>query len=78
VLTTDASSTGQRTIHHEARGSRVLLFVREQRKQDGRAGGPPSGLFSVSGHGISSGPDQLQLAERSASKAAAHPGNGSR
>ncbi len=38
--TTDASSTGQRTIHHEARGSRVLLFVREQRKQDGRAGGP--------------------------------------
>jgi len=38
--TTVASSTGQRTIHHEARGSRVLLFVREQRKQDGRAGGP--------------------------------------
>jgi hypothetical protein len=38
--TTFASSTGQRTIHHEARGSRVLLFVREQRKQDGRAGGP--------------------------------------
>jgi hypothetical protein len=33
---------------------------------------------SLSGHGISSGPDQLQLAERSASKAAAHPGNGSR
>jgi len=25
--------------HHEAHGSRVLLFVREQRKQDGRAGG---------------------------------------
>ncbi len=63
--------------HHEAHGSRVLLFVPEQRKQDGRAG-DPSGLFSVSGHGISSGPDQLQLAERSASKAAAHPGNGSR
>ena len=40
MLATDASSTGQRTIHHEARGSRVLLFVREQRKQDGRAGGP--------------------------------------
>ena len=38
--TTFASSTGQRTIHHEARGSRVLLFEREQRKQDGRAGGP--------------------------------------
>ena len=27
------SPTGQRTIHHAARGSRVLLFVREQRKQ---------------------------------------------
>jgi hypothetical protein len=41
VLSTAASSpTGQRYIHHEARGSRVLLFVREQRKQDGRAGGP--------------------------------------
>ena len=38
--TTAVSPTGQRTIHHEARGSRVLLFVREQRKQDGRAGGP--------------------------------------
>ncbi len=38
--TTFASSTGQRTIHHETRGSRVLLFVREQRKQDGLAGGP--------------------------------------
>ena len=31
--TTAASPTGQRYIHHEARGSRVLLFVREQRKQ---------------------------------------------
>ncbi len=31
--TTAASATGQRTIHHEASGSRVLLFVREQRKQ---------------------------------------------
>jgi hypothetical protein len=29
------SPTGQRTIHHEARGSRVLLFGREQRKQGG-------------------------------------------
>ncbi len=38
--TTDASPTGQRYIHHAARGSRVLLFVREQRKQDGRPGGP--------------------------------------
>jgi hypothetical protein len=42
--TTAASPTGQRYIHHEARGSRVLLYrcaeacgyVREQRKQDGR------------------------------------------
>ncbi len=39
--TTAASATGQRTIHHEARGSRVLLYryaeafgyVREQRRQ---------------------------------------------
>jgi hypothetical protein len=31
--TTAASATGQRYIHHEARGSRMLLFVREQRKQ---------------------------------------------
>ena len=28
--TTASSATGQRYIHHEARGSRVLLFVREQ------------------------------------------------
>ena len=40
MLTTVASSTGQRTIHHAERGSRVLLFVREQSKQDGRACGP--------------------------------------
>ncbi len=38
--TTAASPTGQRTIHHASRGSRVLLFVRDQRKQDGRPGGP--------------------------------------
>ena len=31
--TTAASATGQRYIHHEAWGSRVLLFVREQRRQ---------------------------------------------
>ncbi|WP_411876485.1 DUF3427 domain-containing protein [Vulcanococcus limneticus] len=31
--TTASSATGQRYIHHEARGSRVLLFVREQRLQ---------------------------------------------
>jgi len=38
--TTSASSpTGQRYIHHVARGSRVLLFVREQRRVDGRACG---------------------------------------
>jgi uncharacterized protein YjhX (UPF0386 family) len=35
-----ASPTGQRTIHHVARGSRVLLFVREQRKHDGRPSAP--------------------------------------
>jgi hypothetical protein len=38
--TTAASPTGQRYIHHAARGSRVLLFVREHRKQDGRPGAP--------------------------------------
>jgi hypothetical protein len=37
--TTAASPTGQRTIHHEARGSRVLLFVREHRREGGRGGG---------------------------------------
>ena len=38
--TTASSPTGQRYIHHAERGSRVLLFVREQRKQDGRPGAP--------------------------------------
>ncbi len=28
-VTTSSSSTGQRTIHHQARGSRMLLFVHE-------------------------------------------------
>ncbi|QEY31436.1 DUF3427 domain-containing protein [Synechococcus sp. RSCCF101] len=37
--TTKSSPTGQRYIHHAERGSRVLLFVREHRKLDGRAGG---------------------------------------
>jgi len=37
---TAASPTGQRYIHHQACSSRVLLFVREQRKQDGRPGTP--------------------------------------
>jgi hypothetical protein len=37
--TTAASATGQRYVHHAARGSRVLLFVREQRRQGGRAAG---------------------------------------
>ena len=37
--TTAASATGQRYVHHEARGSRVLLFVREQRWVHGRPGG---------------------------------------
>jgi hypothetical protein len=34
--TTAASPTGQRTIHHEARGSRVLLLVREHRREGER------------------------------------------
>jgi hypothetical protein len=38
--TTASSATGQRYIQHAERGSRVLLFVREQRRQDGRPGGP--------------------------------------
>ena len=37
--TTAASATGQRTIHHQARGARVLLFVREQRREGGQGGG---------------------------------------
>jgi superfamily II DNA or RNA helicase len=37
--TTAASPTGQRYIHHEERGSRVLLFVREHRREGGRASG---------------------------------------
>jgi hypothetical protein len=37
--TTAASPTGQRYIQHEAWGSRVLLFVREHRREGGRAGG---------------------------------------
>jgi hypothetical protein len=40
VLWHQASATGQRYIHHAARGSKVLLFVREHRKQDGRPGAP--------------------------------------
>jgi hypothetical protein len=40
--TTAASPTGQRYIHHTTRGSRVVIFVREQRKQDGRPGAPPN------------------------------------
>ena len=43
--TTAASATGQRYIHHEARGSRVLLFVREQRKQEGLPGGVAARLL---------------------------------
>ena len=37
--TSAASPSGQRYIHQEAQGSRVLLFVREHRRQDGRPGG---------------------------------------
>ena len=38
--TTTASATGQSYFHHASRGSLVLLFVRKQRKQDGRPGAP--------------------------------------
>ena len=53
--TTAASPTGQRYIHHEARGSRVLLFVREHRRQDGRPSGNTEpfrclGFVSYAGH----------------------------
>ena len=34
-LTREASPTGQRYIHHRERGSRVLLFVREENKRGG-------------------------------------------
>jgi len=37
--TTSADPIGQRYVHHAARGSRVLRFVREQRRVDGRPGG---------------------------------------
>jgi superfamily II DNA or RNA helicase/HKD family nuclease len=33
---TQQSPTGQRYIHHRARGGHILLFVRERREQDGR------------------------------------------
>jgi hypothetical protein len=75
--TTVSSATGQRYIHHATRGSGCCCSYASNASRMA-APAAPSGLFSVSGHGISSGPDQLQLAERSASKAAAHPGNGSR
>jgi hypothetical protein len=35
--TTRLSKTGQRYIRHKERGGRILLFVRQRRKQDGRA-----------------------------------------
>jgi hypothetical protein len=34
-LTREASPTGQRYIHHAERGSRVMLFVREENKRGG-------------------------------------------
>ena len=34
-ITREASSTGQRYIHHRERGSRVMLFVREENKRGG-------------------------------------------
>ena len=32
-LTRQASATGQRSIHHPERGSRVMLFVREESRR---------------------------------------------
>ena len=34
-LTRQASATGQRYIHHAERGSRVMLFVREESRRGG-------------------------------------------
>ena len=34
-LTIEASSSGQRSIHHRERGSRVMLFVREENRRGG-------------------------------------------
>ena len=58
--TTATSATGQRTIHHASRSSRVLLYrcaeacgyVREQRKQDGRPGAPTEPFVCVSASGF--------------------------
>jgi hypothetical protein len=49
--TTAAFPTGQRYIHHEARGSRVLLFVREHRREGGGPGVSPRrfGVLGLSG-----------------------------
>lgn len=35
TLTRETSPTGQRYIHHAERGSRVMLFVREENKRGG-------------------------------------------
>ena len=35
-ITTQASPTGQRYIHHRERGGHILLFVRTREEQDGR------------------------------------------
>lgn len=39
--TADRSSTGQRYVHHQDRGSSVHLFVRESKSADGQFGAPP-------------------------------------
>ena len=46
--TAENSATGQRYIHHRAKGSRVLLFVREF-KADARFGGAGVVYLSVPG-----------------------------
>ncbi|MGE0592349.1 MAG: DUF3427 domain-containing protein [Vicinamibacterales bacterium] len=35
-MTTQHSATGQRYIHHQARGGHILIFVRDRKKRDGR------------------------------------------
>jgi hypothetical protein len=39
--TSTASPTGQRYLHHRARGSTVHLFIRESKEADGDLGAPP-------------------------------------
>ena len=46
-LTREASATGQRYIHHRERGSRVMLFVREENRRRGDAAVPVPGVCGL-------------------------------